>query len=213
MIDMQDKSGLIQKANVTSSDHTTTISQRERVNSLPTIDTNKISSQMTKSQTTMVNEATCSSADDMINSNENIITNDSNNMSTNSISSHATDQLSIRQQTQIQTQSQLQSQSQQQSYSNLSNNSNTASTNSNSTRPAKRTAIDYRFGKTIGEGSFSSVYIAQDIHTKKEVASKLFSHLNLILLLIHSFFHLFINDDIFRVFFFFFYFFIFSKSM
>lgn len=38
-------------------------------------------------------------------------------------------------------------------------------------RSSKRTANDYRFGKTIGEGSFSTVYLAKDIHTNKEVAS------------------------------------------
>lgn len=36
-----------------------------------------------------------------------------------------------------------------------------------------RTPHDYRFGKSIGEGSFSTVYLAKDIHTLKEYASKL----------------------------------------
>lgn len=40
------------------------------------------------------------------------------------------------------------------------------------TRPTKRTANDYRFGKTIGEGSFSTVYLAKDIYTNREVASE-----------------------------------------
>lgn len=35
-----------------------------------------------------------------------------------------------------------------------------------------RTAHDFRFGKSIGEGSFSTVYLAKDIHTRKEYASK-----------------------------------------
>lgn len=35
-----------------------------------------------------------------------------------------------------------------------------------------RSANDFRFGKTIGEGSFSTVYLAKDIHTLKEYASK-----------------------------------------
>lgn len=38
--------------------------------------------------------------------------------------------------------------------------------------PTKRSANDYRFGKTIGEGSFSTVYLAKDIHTGRECASK-----------------------------------------
>ncbi|XP_065162571.1 3-phosphoinositide-dependent protein kinase 1 [Atheta coriaria] len=36
----------------------------------------------------------------------------------------------------------------------------------------KRTASDYKFGKVIGEGSFSTVYLAKDIHTNKEFAIK-----------------------------------------
>lgn len=39
-------------------------------------------------------------------------------------------------------------------------------------RPQKRSAVDFRFGKSIGEGSFSTVYLAEDIHTRKEYASK-----------------------------------------
>lgn len=41
-----------------------------------------------------------------------------------------------------------------------------------SNRPTKRSANDFRFGKSIGEGSFSTVYLAKDIHTNKEYASK-----------------------------------------
>lgn len=37
--------------------------------------------------------------------------------------------------------------------------------------PTKRSVNDFRFGKTIGEGSFSTVYLAKDIHTGKEYAS------------------------------------------
>lgn len=174
MLDMQEKPGLIHETNVTKTDQPTktttttpaapaTIIHREEIHILAT-DSNRITSQMTKSQTTMVNEATCSSADHTINSNRNSITNDLTNMSSiTSISSHAADQ----------SQPYSQQQQQQQSYSNVTNNANMATTNSNNIRPARRTANDYRFGKTIGEGSFSSVYIAQDIHTKKEVASKL----------------------------------------
>ncbi|XP_057330480.1 3-phosphoinositide-dependent protein kinase 1 isoform X2 [Microplitis mediator] len=36
----------------------------------------------------------------------------------------------------------------------------------------KRTANDFIFGKVIGEGSFSTVYIAKDIHTNREYAIK-----------------------------------------
>lgn len=36
----------------------------------------------------------------------------------------------------------------------------------------KRVATDFIFGKIIGEGSFSTVYLAKDIHTKREYASK-----------------------------------------
>jgi len=36
----------------------------------------------------------------------------------------------------------------------------------------KRSHRDYIFGKVIGEGSFSTVYLAKDIHTSKECASK-----------------------------------------
>lgn len=37
--------------------------------------------------------------------------------------------------------------------------------------PSKRAAKDFIFGKEIGEGSFSTVYLAKDIHTHKEYAS------------------------------------------
>lgn len=43
----------------------------------------------------------------------------------------------------------------------------------NSDPTKSRTPHDYRFGKSIGEGSFSTVYLAKDIHTLKEYASKL----------------------------------------
>lgn len=38
----------------------------------------------------------------------------------------------------------------------------------------KRSPEDYVFGKVIGEGSFSTVYLAKDIHTNKEFASEFF---------------------------------------
>lgn len=37
----------------------------------------------------------------------------------------------------------------------------------------KKEATDFIFGKIIGEGSFSTVYLAKDIHSKMEYASKL----------------------------------------
>lgn len=36
----------------------------------------------------------------------------------------------------------------------------------------KKSSEDFIFGKAIGEGSFSTVYLAKDIHTNKEYASK-----------------------------------------
>lgn len=39
--------------------------------------------------------------------------------------------------------------------------------------PNRRTPNDFRFGKSIGEGSFSTVYLAKDIHSSREYASKL----------------------------------------
>lgn len=38
--------------------------------------------------------------------------------------------------------------------------------------PTRRAPRDYIFGKVIGEGSFSTVYLAKDIHTHQEVASE-----------------------------------------
>lgn len=37
---------------------------------------------------------------------------------------------------------------------------------------------DFRFGISIGEGSFSTVYLAKDIHTKREYASEYQRHTN-----------------------------------
>ncbi|XP_073947302.1 phosphoinositide-dependent kinase 1 isoform X2 [Choristoneura fumiferana] len=39
-------------------------------------------------------------------------------------------------------------------------------------KPTKRTAKDYIFGKLIGEGCYSTVFLAKDIHTGKEYAIK-----------------------------------------
>lgn len=39
-------------------------------------------------------------------------------------------------------------------------------------KPERRTVKDFRFGKRIGEGSFSTVYLVEDIHLRKEFASK-----------------------------------------
>lgn len=38
-------------------------------------------------------------------------------------------------------------------------------------KPTKRTAKDYIFGKLIGEGCYSTVFLAKDIHSGKEYAS------------------------------------------
>lgn len=38
-------------------------------------------------------------------------------------------------------------------------------------RPTKRTAKDYIFGKLIGDGCYSTVFLAKDIHSGKEYAS------------------------------------------
>lgn len=43
---------------------------------------------------------------------------------------------------------------------------------SQSYRHTKRTAKDYIFGKLIGDGCYSTVFLAKDIHTGKEYASK-----------------------------------------
>lgn len=39
---------------------------------------------------------------------------------------------------------------------------------------SRRTARDFIFGKVIGEGCFSTVYLAKYIHSGKEYASELF---------------------------------------
>lgn len=172
---MQDKSGLIQEPSVTNPDFGTSLihNKHETVNLLSRTQffaTNILPSQMTKSQATMVNEATCSTTIiDNINSNTNTNLNNMSNQSNdqNQVSSrhqmqnsHGTGTINIPSPTTSAT-------------TTTTNTNTTATTINNSARTPKRTANDYRFGKTIGEGSFSSVYIAQDIHTKKEVASKL----------------------------------------
>lgn len=177
MITMQDKSGLIQEPSVTNPDLRTSLihNKHETVNLLSrtqffATNIDILPSQMTKSQATMVNEATCSTTIiDNINSNTNTNLNNMSNQSNdqNQVSSrhqmqnsHGTGTINIPSPTTAAT-------------TTTTNTNTTATTINNSARTPKRTANDYRFGKTIGEGSFSSVYIAQDIHTKKEVASKL----------------------------------------
>lgn len=212
MLAMQDKPGLIQEP--THPDHRrTTINQRnEEVNLLPTTqiivpNIDLLPSQMTKSQATMVNEATCSTnAVDSLNSNTNTntimnssmsaLSNDSNNQisssrpqSLHSNNSHITVDTNngpSSPPTSIATppSSVASTTAMTNTNTNINTNNTSSSTITSSTtttnctaRTAKRTANDYRFGKTIGEGSFSSVYIAQDIHTKREVASKWRSNL------------------------------------
>ncbi|KAL4703288.1 hypothetical protein ACJJTC_015420 [Scirpophaga incertulas] len=48
----------------------------------------------------------------------------------------------------------------------------TSSPASQSYKPTKRTAKDYIFGKLIGDGMFSTVFLAKDIHSGKEYAIK-----------------------------------------
>lgn len=49
----------------------------------------------------------------------------------------------------------------------------TTTTTQNTTKSNKiRGVNDFRFGISIGEGSFSTVYLAKDIHTNREYASK-----------------------------------------
>lgn len=38
--------------------------------------------------------------------------------------------------------------------------------------PTRQSANDFRFGKMIGEGSFSTVFLAKNIHTNRECASE-----------------------------------------
>lgn len=42
----------------------------------------------------------------------------------------------------------------------------------------RRSHSDYIFGKVLGEGSFSTVYLAKDVHTSKEHASKSIKTMN-----------------------------------
>lgn len=214
MLAMQDKPGLIQDS--AHPDRRTTINQRnEEVNLLPTthiiVPIELLPSQMTKSQATMVNEATCSTnAVDSLNSNTNtntnINTNTNSNLSTNTVTNSmsalandSNNQISSSRPQSLHSNNAHVTVDTNNGPSSLPPPSSPPTSNEQSAaplpayaingsssipgnqhayqhviRPAvpKRTANDYRFGKTIGEGSFSSVYIAQDIHTKREVASK-----------------------------------------
>ncbi|XP_026762690.1 3-phosphoinositide-dependent protein kinase 1 isoform X1 [Galleria mellonella] len=51
---------------------------------------------------------------------------------------------------------------------------------SQSFKPTKRTAKDYIFGKLIGEGMFSTVFLAKDIHSGKEYAIKVCEKIHII---------------------------------
>lgn len=206
MLAMQDKPGLIQDP--THPDRRSTINQRnEEVNLLPTTqiivpNIELLPSQMTKSQATMVNEATCSTnAVDSLNSNTNTTTNTNTNTNMNTIM-NSVSALTNDSNNQMSS-SRPQSLHSNNSHISVATNNGPSSSSPPSSPPtlnaaapsaatinhilsvnssipganlaaraAKRTANDYRFGKTIGEGSFSSVYIAQDIHTRREVASK-----------------------------------------
>lgn len=48
----------------------------------------------------------------------------------------------------------------------------TVTTSRQRSAPTRRSVNDFRFGKSIGEGSFSTVYLCKDIHTGKECASE-----------------------------------------
>jgi 3-phosphoinositide dependent protein kinase-1 len=48
----------------------------------------------------------------------------------------------------------------------------------------KKSAESYRFGKVIGEGSFSTVYLAKEIESSKEYASEFREKIVVVLLLI-----------------------------
>ena len=58
------------------------------------------------------------------------------------------------------------------SSTSAANHSKKHGIDSNKANLKKITADDYRFGRMIGEGSYSTVYLAKDIHTNKEVAIK-----------------------------------------
>lgn len=40
------------------------------------------------------------------------------------------------------------------------------------TKQNKKSAMDYKFGKVIGEGSYSTVYLAKEVESGKEFASE-----------------------------------------
>lgn len=130
---------------------------------------------MTKSQAISVSEATCSSSTNAIESSTDVNSADESAMADSTVTTSD----SVEQPTNEQ---QLSPSGAQQSPDRATINplaahrTNAANAAANSSsRPIKRSANDFRFGKLIGEGSFSTVYIAQDIHTRREVASKSFS--------------------------------------
>ncbi|XP_031638962.1 3-phosphoinositide-dependent protein kinase 1 isoform X2 [Contarinia nasturtii] len=195
MLAMQDKSGLIQQPSVTNPEIRSTLNQRDAINLLPTTqiispNIELLPSQMTKLQATMVNEATCSTTTVVDSINSNNTTPNANSMSNPSLNDQSRPQQQQSQHSNNSSQLTTNMNSIPSSTTTLSVSPTTATTtptptptptstatdnainNSNNARTARRTANDYRFGKTIGEGSFSSVYIAQDIHSKKEVAIK-----------------------------------------
>lgn len=74
-----------------------------------------------------------------------------------------------------------QNQSQQSTKSTTTTTSSpTATLANNAKTPSKKTANDFIFGKYIGEGSFSTVYLAREINTHREYASELNENYNYI---------------------------------
>lgn len=59
--------------------------------------------------------------------------------------------------------------------SSSTNSSQKSSASQDSNRaqvPAKKSAMDFCFGKIIGEGSYSTVYLAKCVHSNREYASE-----------------------------------------
>lgn len=51
-------------------------------------------------------------------------------------------------------------------------NSNNMPDSNKTNAPAKKSPMDFLFGKTLGEGSYSTVYLAKCVHSGNEFASE-----------------------------------------